>query len=241
MLAALNWPTHRGTATAFPLSAFGLSAFFFSSISTVAFPDNTSSFLLMLAIGTFGMTFISSFFLRVIPHPSIYSAVSSGEYRGDPRSNRLHRSKSGDSKRGAVHDTPEPGMHHAAPNNLYPLSRNDSEDAKTHLSVPETPDTEADETSSLMSKSSVSGAGDLEENGERYDSTAHDPHHLDIRGMALIPKIEFWELFILLGLLTGIGLMTIKYVSIIKADGLYMLTDTTVISAMTYVQLAHYV
>lgn len=27
--SALNWPSHRGTATAFPLAAFGLSAFFF--------------------------------------------------------------------------------------------------------------------------------------------------------------------------------------------------------------------
>src|SRR5690349_21143553 len=26
--SALNWPHHRGTATAFPLAAFGLSAFF---------------------------------------------------------------------------------------------------------------------------------------------------------------------------------------------------------------------
>ncbi|MCJ1286301.1 hypothetical protein MMC26_005646 [Xylographa opegraphella] len=205
--SALNWPTHRGTATAFPLSAFGLSAFFFSSISTVAFPDNTSRFLLMLAIGTFGMTFISSFFLRVIPPPSTYSAVSSDEYRGGLRSSRLHRSRSGDSKHGAIREPSEPGMHHAAPNGSFPLSRSESENAKTHLSVPDLPNTEADETSSLMSKSSVSGAGDLEENGE---STAHDPHHLDIRGMALLPKIEFWELFILLGLLTGIGLMTIN-------------------------------
>ncbi|MCJ1390162.1 hypothetical protein MMC18_003020 [Xylographa bjoerkii] len=210
LASALNWPDHRGTATAFPLSAFGLSAFFFSSISTVAFPDNTSSFLLMLAVGTFGMTFISSFFLRVIPRQPAYSAVSSDEYRGDPRSNQLHRSKSGHSKRGTVRESPEPGMHHAALNGSYPLSRSESTDSKTHLSVPDIPNTEADETSSLMSKSSVSGAGDLDENGERYDSAAHDPHHLDIRGMALLPKLEFWELFILLGLLTGIGLMTIN-------------------------------
>ncbi|MCJ1386702.1 hypothetical protein MMC17_009828 [Xylographa soralifera] len=208
--SALNWPTHRGTATAFPLSAFGLSAFFFSSISTVAFPDNTSSFLLMLAVGTFGMTFISSFFLRVIPHQPTYSTVSSDEYRGDLRSNRLHRSKSGDSKRGAVREPSEPGMHHAAPNGSYPLFRSESEDAKAHLIIPDIPNTETDETSSLMTKSSVSGAGDPEVNDERCDSTAHDPHHLDIRGMALLPKIEFWELFILLGLLTGIGLMTIN-------------------------------
>ena len=126
-------------------------------------------------------------------------------------------------------------MHQAAPNGSFPLSRSESEDAKTHLSVSDIPNTEADETSSLMSKSSVSGAGDVEENGERCDSTAHDPHHLDIRGLALLPKIEFWELFILLGLLTGIGLMTIKYVPFIVFCASHILIGTTVILETMYV------
>lgn len=45
--SALNWPEHRGTATAFPLAAFGLSAFFFSLLSSVAFEDDTGHFLLL--------------------------------------------------------------------------------------------------------------------------------------------------------------------------------------------------
>ena len=35
--ATLNWPTHRGSATAFPLAAFGLSAFFYTLIAGIAF------------------------------------------------------------------------------------------------------------------------------------------------------------------------------------------------------------
>lgn len=35
---------------------------------------------------------------------------------------------------------------------------------------------------------------------------------IDIRGLAMLPHIRFWQLFLLLGLLTGVGLMTVKYV-----------------------------
>ncbi|OAA68515.1 major facilitator superfamily transporter [Niveomyces insectorum RCEF 264] len=66
--SALNWPHHRGTATAFPLAAFGLSAFFFSLCGSLLVPGNTSAFLLLLAVGTFGFTFVGFFFLRVLPH-----------------------------------------------------------------------------------------------------------------------------------------------------------------------------
>ena len=73
-------------------------------------------------------------------------------------------------------------------------------------------DSDTDETSSLMSKSSRSVPGDLEENPGMDDHLVHDPHHINIRGVALFSKVEFWQLWLMLGLLTGVGLMTIKYV-----------------------------
>jgi hypothetical protein len=39
-------------------------------------------------------------------------------------------------------------------------------------------------------------------------------HYPDVRGFALLPKVEFWQLFLTMGLLSGIGLMTIKFVSL---------------------------
>ena len=78
--SALNWPQHRGTATAFPLAAFGLSAFFFATISSFAAPNDAGLFLAILAIGCFSLMFIPFFFLRVLPH-SGYQAVSSGTSR----------------------------------------------------------------------------------------------------------------------------------------------------------------
>lgn len=91
---ALNWPLHRGTATAFPLAAFGLSAFFFTALSSVAFGDDTSDFLLLLAGGTFVLTFFPLFFITV-PHAEAYHALTTSEdHRPERRrrdSNPLHQ------------------------------------------------------------------------------------------------------------------------------------------------------
>lgn len=76
--SALNWPLHRGTATAFPLAAFGLSAFFFTALSGIAFGDDTSDYLLLLAGGTFVLTFASLFFIT-IPHAEAYHVLSTSE------------------------------------------------------------------------------------------------------------------------------------------------------------------
>lgn len=51
------------------MSGFGLSAFFFSSISHILFPGNTSDFLLTLALGTSLPMVWGFFFVRPIPLP----------------------------------------------------------------------------------------------------------------------------------------------------------------------------
>jgi hypothetical protein len=52
------------------MSGFGLSAFFFSSISHTLFPGNTSDFLLVLALGTAIPMIFGFFFVRIVPLPS---------------------------------------------------------------------------------------------------------------------------------------------------------------------------
>ncbi|KAH0496558.1 hypothetical protein TgHK011_003910 [Trichoderma gracile] len=89
--SALNWPTHRGTATAFPLAAFGLSAFFFSFVGAVFFPGSTSSFLMLLAWGAFGLTFSGYFFLKVYPRVS-YQEVPSEASESQPPARQRARS-----------------------------------------------------------------------------------------------------------------------------------------------------
>lgn len=57
-----------------------------------------------------------------------------------------------------------------------------------------------------MSKSSSSCSEDLE---GHHSHTDHS-HRVDIRGLELFKHSQFYFLFSLMGLLTGIGLMTIK-------------------------------
>lgn len=289
--SALNWPHHRGTATAFPLAAFGLSAFFFSVFGSLIVPGDTSAFLLLLAIGTFILTFVSFFFLHVLPPASThahYHAVARGDEDGLSDSQQLHRTISEDAKlarrgsgggRGRYYQqsTEEPGRSHDDDDNdnshgAYEdevdqgtegggrgASAGDEVDDDGDLSLPQAPkpppaaatayvshyasigssngqgsgngssssasaststsnpsaaplaaeDADQDlmdETSSLVSKASSLPGEILLQNSVDMDQS----HRVDIRGWKLLRNIEFWQLFAIMGILAGIGLMTIK-------------------------------
>ena len=73
--------------------------------------------------------------------------------------------------------------------------------AEDELSGPST------ETSSLLS-----GPGDIIDDNDDAASKKSTHSCIDITGLALLSKPEFWQLWVLMGLLTGVGLMTIKYV-----------------------------
>ncbi len=64
---------------------------------------------------------------------------------------------------------------------------------------------DADESSSLMS-----GPGDITPGEDANQQEHHHSHKPGVTGLALLPRVEFWQLFLMLGLLTGVGLMTIK-------------------------------
>lgn len=196
--SALNWPHHRGTATAFPLAGFGLSAFFFSMVSQFVFPGDTGDFLMLLASGTFGMVAVSFFFLRVIPNSS-YSALPSNDGTG---SNTLHRTKSEDSRRRGGELDGEPGM--SSPEEMTPFEGGVLNQREIDIEEPEV-SRDSDERSSLMSKASLG----RDPNPLEDDIDERHPH-IDIRGFKMLPMAEFWQLFSLMGILTGIGLMTIK-------------------------------
>ncbi|KAF5352104.1 hypothetical protein D9757_013761 [Collybiopsis confluens] len=59
----------RGSMNGLVISGFGLSAFLFSAIAHQAFPGDTSSFLLILALGTSFPMLIGFIFIRPIPLP----------------------------------------------------------------------------------------------------------------------------------------------------------------------------
>jgi hypothetical protein len=126
-LAALNWPHHRGTATAFPLAAFGLSAFFYTLLSGLAFPGKTSSLLLLLSIGTSCLVLVCIPFLHIVGHNARYSVLPTNEdSSGLPTrdSNQLHRTKSGGSKyNGSSLPQREQGRHYISFEKSLPLPK----------------------------------------------------------------------------------------------------------------------
>ncbi len=220
--SALNWPTHRGTATAFPIAAFGLSAFFFSLVSSVFFPGSPGKFLLLLSLGTFGIIFVGFFFLRVLPHASVYHTVPANSGMAD--SQELNRTMSQQSK--LSRHSYEPGT---SPE--YDSAATTSKPADGDLSDPEEPvggaspgqsiavtpaghpsgcsPAEADERCSLLSQSTATSSLP----GEVLVQSSVDmdrSHRIDIRGWNLLKSLEFWQLFTIMGILSGIGLMTIK-------------------------------
>lgn len=214
-ISAVNWPHHRGTATAFPLAAFGLSAFFFSFFGSVLFPGDPSAFLELLSWGTFGLTFAGFFFLKPYPHshssnyqsvPGSEPGVGSSAFSGQ----RLRRTSSADSKPRGPYE--EPGTstdtastaHNGAPaaDDVAPAAGKSPLDTEA-----ECEDAAPDETSSLMSGASATRNDDLE-GGTSVD--ADRSYRVDIRGFKLLGSLDFWQLFSIMAILAGVGLMTIK-------------------------------
>ncbi|KAI1377555.1 MFS general substrate transporter [Hypoxylon crocopeplum] len=213
--SALNWPHHRGTATAFPLAAFGLSAFFFALIGSIFFPGSPSKFLMLLACGTFGLTFVGFFFLRVLPAPhSPYHAVPDVE-PGMTDSRQLHRTTSEEAKARAGRanpsepDAPTEQEDEASSIRERPKPQGDSRAVDAAEEAASGNHDGADETSSLLSQSTSSSSLP----GEVLVQSSVDmdrSHRVDIRGINLLKSFEFWQMFTIMGILSGIGLMTIN-------------------------------
>ena len=180
------------------MAAFGLSALFWSNVSTFIFKDDTSRFLLLLALGTSILSFCSIPFLRIFPVESYSSLPHHGP--GDHGHSQRMRQPS---------NTPGSSDEH----NSTAFDHERSAHARTqstasnYRSGPYSPD--SDETSSLVSKPDGRPSFDTLDNDFLAD-VAMEAHHPDIRGVAMLRHVEFWQLFLTMALLSGIGLMTIK-------------------------------
>ncbi|KAH1471524.1 hypothetical protein KXW65_003491 [Aspergillus fumigatus] len=210
--AASNFPDHRGTATAFPLAAFGLSAFFWSTVSAVIFKDDTGKFLLLLALGTFLLNLVAIPFLRVLPPRGAYQPLS---HMGDTivESRPLRTTRSTELRSSYQEEFDEAGTQSSSIFESQPhahaRSPSHASDSRHH----HVNSLDSDETSSLVSKPTSRLSRDALD-GFRADEdlphvTLNSPHP-DVRGLAMLPKVEFWQLFLTMALLSGIGLMTIN-------------------------------
>ncbi|PLN83277.1 putative MFS transporter [Aspergillus taichungensis] len=208
--AASNFPDHRGTATAFPLAAFGLSALFWSTVSSVLFKDDTGRFLLLLSLGTFFLNMVSIPFLRIMPPTEEYQSLAREGAPAETRRLRKHRS----SEMLSVGEAGDAGAQSStafeSQSRLH--VRSQSSVSNSHMRA-HNPD--LDETSSLVSKTTSRHSRDFWHGNEEGEDDALsdvglDSPHKDVRGLAMLPRVEFWQLFLTMALLSGIGLMTIN-------------------------------
>jgi hypothetical protein len=206
--AASNYPDHRGTATAFPMAAFGLSALFWSNVSTIIFKDDTGRFLLLLALGTSILCFTSIPFLRILasaPYSSVPHTANESirqnpsDLRSVPEESDTHGSSAFEHE-----NLPHARSHSVASNSQGRAFAND------------------DETAALVSKNDHPRPSFDTLDDDFLDEVAVEAHQVDIRGVAMLRKVEFWQLFLTMALLSGIGLMTINNIgNSVKALWLY--------------------
>jgi hypothetical protein len=63
---------------------------------------------------------------------------------------------------------------------------------------------------STEDSSLLSDPGDIIDDDDATSKKSAHSHSVDVTGLALLPRPDFWQLFLLMGLLSGVGLMTIK-------------------------------
>jgi hypothetical protein len=193
--AAVNFPHHRGSATALPLAAFGLSAFFFSTVAGIISND-TDEFLLVMSLGAFLMTFVPCFILRTVPISSEYTAVPTSNTRNGRRGASKSKLRDGSRKRDR---------------SSGPDTRYESINASSSASNIRGRSVERFALDGSR-KDARSSLDELIPEEAVHANSSHHSLYADVRGLQMFKYVEFYELFMLVGLLTGIGLMTIKYV-----------------------------
>jgi MFS family permease len=205
-VSAQNFPNHRGTATGFPLAAFGLSAFLFSLVGSLVFPGDTSGFILLLAVGTPTLVIICYFFLRVVPHSGLYSAIPGTERRGSVVINPASESNKDEDARGVGQSLAYESEEEAYSSTYHLRHHHESDIGSTSI-----PKTAAATPSSDEEDDFLSEASSLVSKPPRQLTI---DTQLDIKGLKLIVYPGFWELWILLSLLAGTGLMTINNIGL---------------------------
>ena len=188
-VATMNWPNHRGTATAFPLAAFGLSAFLFSIIAGTAFHGDVAGLLLLFTIGTFLMILLSTPFMQIVTPTTQYAEVPTEPELDADEEGAYHYVPPRSSSRTPSVERPR-----------RPASRNKHSTSRGHLLSP-VPSPDAFPPKAKHADE----AGPTDDGPPRSDAIYPDTH-----GIAMLRHSEFYELWILLGSLTGIGLMTIN-------------------------------
>ncbi|KAJ7174561.1 major facilitator superfamily domain-containing protein [Mycena filopes] len=176
----------RATTTGIVLSGFGLSAFFFSTLAHILFPGDTSSFLLLLSLGTALTTVLGFFLIRAIP----LSAAEGSEHT-------VATAAAADA---------ETTIFHHGDDSQTPLLDGDAGGAPSGLAEEYVPDARGIELSPPRSPSRPAHS---RSRSRTKQEAIEGPN---IYGRALWINPDFWLLFAILSMLSGTGLMYINNV-----------------------------
>ncbi|KAF5102298.1 hypothetical protein D0Z00_000481 [Geotrichum galactomycetum] len=183
--AALNLPAARGTAVAFPLAAFGLSAVFFTTIASLLFPNDTAGFLALLAVLTSALCLINLPFLKFPPQHQHHASTTVGDSQtaGYVAIIEDDATTSGDSS----YEPTLPGSSNSSNAPTKPMH-------PTATDIDPAFETDSD--------------NDEEDNIKIRQLHEHDLHH-SFTVWEMFATVEFWAQFWVLGLLAGVGQMYI--------------------------------
>lgn len=183
-------------------------------MSAIIFKDDTGKFLLLLALGTFLLNLVAIPFLRILPPHGPYQPLSHlGDTIVESRPLRTTRSTELRSSYQEVYDEAGTQSSSVFESQPHRHARSPSHASNSHHHHVNSLD--SDETSSLVSKPISRLSRDALDGFRADEDLPHvtlDSPHPDVRGLAMLPKVEFWQLFLTMALLSGIGLMTIKLV-----------------------------
>lgn len=221
---AKSWGgSRRGTATALVLSGFGLSAFFYSSLSHLLFPGNTGDYLLLLAFGSMASMLIGLGLIKIIP-----PIESSDEREGAPRAARAHGGGGGHLRRRTSSDIGARATIWQEPEALSadPTDDEQEDQEASHLrphSSAALPSSSCDTTAAVHSDNEnidPESQGLLSGRDESKRTSARggveiDPAHIDISGRRLFTQIDFYLIFFVVTLVSGAGLLLINNVGTI--------------------------
>ncbi|TFK64184.1 MFS general substrate transporter [Pluteus cervinus] len=207
----------RATATGLVIGGFGLSAFFFSSMARFAYPGDTSSFLLILALGTSCPMILGFFLVKAVPLPGEEHGATprqppNARLPHDPRLDSHTRLLDHVDGRGQNNDDDESDVEDMAVEYAH---ANDVDGSAVELSLSRgtspRPDTRQHHRHTYPRIDQLNPL-----NGDHGNDHPHAHARNDglpnIYGMKLARSPDFWLLFITLSIVSGIGLMYINNV-----------------------------
>lgn len=203
--AALNFPLSRGTAVAFPLAAFGLSAFFFTTLSSLVFPGNTPGFLMLLAVVTSSLCLLNVPFVKTPKRIYKSKPIAPSISQATLDENVEYGTFSGGDSSGSSQPT-APSRHYSEATLVSPLSVGKASKSSSQPS-------NGTIISNSASRSATRNLLDHESQEEittfPHSHKSIDDLHHSFTVWEMFSTVEFWAQFTVLGLLAGVGQMYI--------------------------------